>query len=73
MVRTLTTIAVLGPLLLAAVPASATILTLPVVGDIENPDLDPFHIVTPEPAAAPAAPAPMKKHHHHHHKMKKAM
>lgn len=69
MIRKLKTTALASVLTMIAAPAFATFLTLPFVGDIEHPDMDPFHIVTPEaPAAAPAA-APKK--HHRHHKMKK--
>lgn len=75
MVRTLKITALASVLIFAAAPAFAAFITLPFVGDIEHPDMDPFHIITPE---APAAPAPaaapaMKHHHHHHHHMMKKM
>lgn len=63
-------VALAGALAMTAAPASATILTLPLIGDIEHPDFDPFHVLTPPPPpapeAAPAAAPPMKKKHHRH-------
>lgn len=70
--RTIKTTALAGVLALMAAPAFAAILTLPFVGDIEHPDFDPFHIVTPEAPAAAATPAAApKKTHHRRHKTKK--
>ena len=67
MLRSVGTALFLGVMVMAVVPARATILTLPFIGDIEHPDMDPFHILAPAPAAEPAPePAkPMKKHRHH--------
>lgn len=64
MVRTLTAFGLACALAMATAPAYAAILTLPFVGDIEHPDMDPFHVVHPETAAAPAAAAPAPKKHH---------
>lgn len=63
---------------LAALAGAFAILATPVLAeDIATPlgplDIDPFHILSPAPAAAPAAaaaPAP-KKHHHAKKHMKK--
>lgn len=61
MVRTIASLAIAGALSFSVAPAFA-----------QDIDLDPFHIFTPAPEAAPA-PAPMMHHHHHHmmmhHKM----
>lgn len=76
MVCKLSTVALAGALVMMAAPASAAILTLPIIGDIEHPDMDPFHVLTPPPPAAPepaAAEKPMMKHHHHHKMKKKKM
>lgn len=66
MVGKFKSIALAGALTLVVSPAFAQMMDLPVIGNI---DLDPFHIMTPAPAAAPAAPMMMKKHHMMHHKM----
>ncbi|MCX8253321.1 hypothetical protein RHAL1_03826 [Beijerinckiaceae bacterium RH AL1] len=77
MVRTIKIAALVTTLAFAATPVLAEGLELPIVGVLPTPgnglDLDPLHIFTPEPAAAPAEPAPMKKKHHHmmHKKMMK--
>ncbi len=70
MVRMLKPIVLAGAIVLATAPANAAFITLPFVGDIAHPDMDPFHVVSPEPAAAPAPAAPMKMKRH---KMKKKM
>ncbi len=70
MVRNISIAALVGALFVAG-PASATILTLPFVGDIEHPDFDPFHVLMPAPAPEPApAPVATPMKHHHHHKKK---
>ncbi len=67
-----------GALAFVAAPAFAQDLVVPgldqlgagVTGFTNGLDLDPFHIFTPAPEAAPAAAPMMKKHHmmmHHHH------
>ena len=71
-------IAVAGALMMVAAPAFAQDMQLPLVGDMGGMmsgmgglDLDPFHIFTPAPAAAPMMMKKpmMHKHMMMHHKM----
>lgn len=75
MVRKFKVFALTGALLMAASPAFAQ----DPMGDMMKGmgDLDPMHILSPAPAAAPAAAPPARKMHRHHmmrhHAMKHKM